>query len=202
MAPDPRGHPDSTRQALLEAARVHFGRDGYEATSVRRITSEAGVNLGAVTYHFGSKHALHEEVLARSLGPLREGVEEAVQGSPAREALEGAVAAITALARKDPNVARLVFREIAAEGAPPEPVSAALGEVVDRLADLVRDGKAQGDVEAGDPVLTAVSLLVQALGSPLMHGALAAGRGGGLRGRGEAEMDAHLSRFVDRALSP
>lgn len=201
MSSDPDAPSDSTREALLEAARIHFGRDGYEATSVRRVTAEAGVNLGAVTYHFGSKRALYEEVVARSLAPLRERIEAADQEGTRREALDEAVAAITAVVRRDPSVARLAFREVASEAPPPEPVSAALGAVLDRLAELVRDGKAEGTVEAGDPVLTAVSLLVHALGSPLMHGSLAAGRGG-LRGRGEAEMDAHLSRFVERALSP
>ena len=38
---------------------------GYEGTSMRMITGEAGVNLAAVNYHFGSKEAL---LLLRSSG--------------------------------------------------------------------------------------------------------------------------------------
>ncbi len=43
---------------------------GYEATSLRMITKEAGVNLAAVNYHFGSKEELFQAVLTRRLDPL------------------------------------------------------------------------------------------------------------------------------------
>jgi AcrR family transcriptional regulator len=40
-----------------------------EATSMRLITQQAGVNLAAVNYHFRSKEALFEAVFLRRLGP-------------------------------------------------------------------------------------------------------------------------------------
>ncbi len=43
---------------------------GFEATSMRAITAEAGVNLAAVNYHFGSKERLIEEVFSRRLTGL------------------------------------------------------------------------------------------------------------------------------------
>jgi len=43
---------------------------GFEATSMRLLTSRAGVNLAAVNYHFGSKHALIEAVFRRRLDPM------------------------------------------------------------------------------------------------------------------------------------
>ena len=43
---------------------------GYAATSLRRITATARVNLAAVNYHFGSKDALIREVFERRVGPL------------------------------------------------------------------------------------------------------------------------------------
>jgi AcrR family transcriptional regulator len=33
---------------------------GFEATSLRQLTSSAGVNLAAVNYHFGSKEELFQ----------------------------------------------------------------------------------------------------------------------------------------------
>jgi AcrR family transcriptional regulator len=61
-----------TRQALLDAAERLFAERGLEGASLRAITGEAGANLAAVHYHFGSKDGLIQAVLARRLGPLNE----------------------------------------------------------------------------------------------------------------------------------
>lgn len=61
--------PD-TKQRILNAAEQLFARDGYHATSLRSITTEARANLAAVNYHFGSKESLLEAVIERRLSPL------------------------------------------------------------------------------------------------------------------------------------
>jgi AcrR family transcriptional regulator len=63
-------HPPETRSRILDAAEVLFMEHGFEATSMRMITSLAGVNLAAVNYHFGSKDALIQEVFRRRLTEL------------------------------------------------------------------------------------------------------------------------------------
>ena len=57
----------TTQQKILNAAEALFARDGFEQTSLRQITHEAGVNLASVNYHFGSKKALIQAVIARYL---------------------------------------------------------------------------------------------------------------------------------------
>jgi len=47
-----------TRDAILAAARVGFATRGYEATSLRSIASEAGVDPGLVVHYFGTKDGL------------------------------------------------------------------------------------------------------------------------------------------------
>jgi AcrR family transcriptional regulator len=59
-----------TRAALLDAAERLFSRNGVEGTSVRGITTEAGANLAAINYHFGTKERLAVEVFARRLEPV------------------------------------------------------------------------------------------------------------------------------------
>ena len=63
------GHGD-TRKRLLEATEWLFIEGGYEAMSLRHITTRAGANLAAVNYHFGSKEALMQELLSHRLDPL------------------------------------------------------------------------------------------------------------------------------------
>ena len=59
-----------TRTRILDAAEELFMQHGFEATSMRVLTARAGVNLAAVNYHFGSKHALIEAVFRRRLDPM------------------------------------------------------------------------------------------------------------------------------------
>ena len=62
--------PHETRTRILDAAEELFMLHGFEATSMRLLTSKAGVNLAAVNYHFGSKHALIEAVFRRRVDPM------------------------------------------------------------------------------------------------------------------------------------
>jgi AcrR family transcriptional regulator len=63
---------ESTRERILEHARRLFAEKGFDATSVREITRAAGANLGAITYHFGSKESLYDAVLDQVFAPIRE----------------------------------------------------------------------------------------------------------------------------------
>jgi len=89
-----------TKERILDAAEVLFARNGFHATSVRDITSSAGVTLAAVNYYFGTKEGLFEKVLERGilslvssfrekLDAIREGTEEG--GTPE---IEGVLSAI------------------------------------------------------------------------------------------------------------
>ena len=59
-----------TRERILDVAERLFGERGFPATPLRDITTEAGVNVASVHYHFGSKEALLAEVLERRLKPI------------------------------------------------------------------------------------------------------------------------------------
>jgi AcrR family transcriptional regulator len=61
---------NETYEKILDVAERLFMEYGYEGTSTRTVISEAGVNLGAVNYHFGSKEALMQAVLRRRLATL------------------------------------------------------------------------------------------------------------------------------------
>lgn len=59
-----------TREAIIGAAEVLFAQNGFAATSLRDITKQAGVNIAAVNYHFGSKEQLLIEILDRVVLPI------------------------------------------------------------------------------------------------------------------------------------
>jgi AcrR family transcriptional regulator len=63
---------NATKTKILDAAEKLFGERGFDATSLRDITTEADVNLAAVNYHFQSKESLIEAVIMRGAGPVND----------------------------------------------------------------------------------------------------------------------------------
>jgi len=169
--PRPRAEPErpatarrhaSTVERLVASARAVFARRGYDGASIRTITREAHANLGAVTYHFGSKHALYEAVLEQVLAPLAQRVLAVVDGpGNALDRAEGTVRALFDHLRENPDMPHLMVQELAAGKTPPAPVVKALGAISGRLAQLVLEGQKAGEIRAGDPKLLALSLVYQ-----------------------------------------
>ncbi|MCZ8130439.1 MAG: TetR/AcrR family transcriptional regulator [Steroidobacteraceae bacterium] len=60
------------RQALIRAGLKLFAERGFAAASVRTLAAEAGVSIGLVRAHFGSKDGLRRAVDAHALGAVRE----------------------------------------------------------------------------------------------------------------------------------
>jgi AcrR family transcriptional regulator len=61
-----------TKTQILDAAEKLFAKQGFEATSLRAIIADAGVNLAAIHYHFRSKEGLVRAVLERRIAPINE----------------------------------------------------------------------------------------------------------------------------------
>ncbi|MGP0029241.1 MAG: TetR/AcrR family transcriptional regulator [Acidimicrobiales bacterium] len=56
--------PVDNRAALIKGARQCLEQIGYARTTARDVASAAGVSLGAIGYHFGSKEELLNEAIA------------------------------------------------------------------------------------------------------------------------------------------
>ncbi len=61
-----------TQSRILDVAERLFAEKGISSTSLRAITREAGANLAAVHYHFGSKEGLLNAVMARRARPVNQ----------------------------------------------------------------------------------------------------------------------------------
>jgi AcrR family transcriptional regulator len=59
-------------ERLLAAAKVCFLADDYHQVSTRRIADMAGVNVSMISYYFGNKEGLYEEMIRATLNPLLE----------------------------------------------------------------------------------------------------------------------------------
>jgi AcrR family transcriptional regulator len=157
-----RASPEPTHERLIEAARRVFARDGYEGASIRSITREAEANLGAITYHFGTKEKLYEEVLKRVLTPLRDRIVEVCQSQTSAEQRirDFFHAAFTHL-MDNPDQARFMV-EIRLGYGPVPPAALKLMEETGRaVASVIQEGQAEGLIRPGLPVFYVMSLMAQ-----------------------------------------
>lgn len=59
-----------TKDRILNAAERIFAEQGLDAVSLRAVTAEAGVNIAAVNYYFGSKAVLLQALTQRHFAPV------------------------------------------------------------------------------------------------------------------------------------
>ena len=101
-----------TRERILDVAERLFADSGFASTSLRDITAEAGVNLAAVNYHFGSKEALLGAILERRIQPMNERRIEMLDNVEADAGASGAEVDQIVAAFLDP-----AFQQVIAMGA-------------------------------------------------------------------------------------
>ncbi len=65
--------------AIIDIAEKLFAENGYDATSVRDIAHDAGINVAMISYYFGSKEKLMEALFERKSTNIRIKVENLIQ---------------------------------------------------------------------------------------------------------------------------
>ena len=84
-----RERSDTTRAAILDAARDLFVTRGYADTSTPDIVAAAGLTRGALYHHFEDKKALFRAVAEREAGAVAASIEQATADDlTPREALK------------------------------------------------------------------------------------------------------------------
>jgi AcrR family transcriptional regulator len=153
---------DPVRARLLATARDLFSAKGFEETSVREITAAAGANLGAITYHFGSKEALYLASIESVADPLVDAVAAAsMRSGSAVDRLEAVVRAVLGHLSSNSGAPRILLRELAGDRPIPAPMASAMRRNLGVLMQVITDGQREGTIRSGDPVLLALSVVAQ-----------------------------------------
>ena len=156
---------------MLDAAAEVFAERGFEGARVAHIAKAAGLSVGAIYNHYGSKAELLAAVVEqhsdRELVDLLAGSDTSAAGVTDLIELLGA-----GLIADRPSASLLAEVILAARRDPA--LAAGLAEQVTRredfIADLVRFGQASGDlVDDVDPDVVARFCLMLALGSLLVR---------------------------------
>ncbi|MDM5339405.1 forespore capture DNA-binding protein RefZ [Fictibacillus enclensis] len=105
----------ATKIKIAEAAVELFTCQGYQGTSVRQIAKKAGVNLALVSYHFGGKKGLLEELVSSFYeGYIRkiEVVYHTSADQPEKERLLEVIESVLNYQLRQPHLSRFVHREM------------------------------------------------------------------------------------------
>jgi AcrR family transcriptional regulator len=150
----------ATAAALIAVGRRLFALHGYDGTSVRQLTAEAGANLGAITYHFGSKRELYDCVVASVVTPLAERLEGVVAGGgSALSRVAEVVRAYFAHLAANRDMPRLMLQELALGGVPSAALGVPMSRVLGALTRLVVEGQESGEIRSGEAQVMAVFMM-------------------------------------------
>jgi AcrR family transcriptional regulator len=169
---------DITKDAILDAATQLFAAQGFDGASIRMITAAAGTNLGAITYHFGTKDALFEAVIARSVEPLvkRIGVLAGRSDAPLAR-LEEATRTLFDLLSTHPELPRLLVHVLAGDRPIPMAARALLERNHGVVSRIITEGQQDGSIRSGDPRLLALGVAALPIWLTLMRRPLSAAIG-------------------------
>ncbi|WP_339385764.1 TetR/AcrR family transcriptional regulator [Burkholderia sp. Ac-20379] len=161
------------REAILRAARGTFARRGFDATSVREISRECGVDAALIAHHFGAKDALwlavvehiaeHTEAFVAAL--------RALGGAPltARERLEQAIALLVREVFAEPDLGMFFSTAATAEG---ERLDILIDKLVrpcrDAFVPLLAAAAEAGDIAMADADLS-FFMLVNAISTTVSY---------------------------------
>jgi TetR/AcrR family transcriptional regulator, fatty acid metabolism regulator protein len=149
------GTAERQRQILEAAVRV-FARNGYHTSRVADVAAEAGVAHGLVYHYFPSKAALLEAVFQETWQGLLEELRRLEgSGDTAREQLRKVAAIVLRTWRRDPDLIRVLVREVA-RSPQLQDQAEAVGDVLGVIERIVARGQDAGELRSDlDPRLSA-----------------------------------------------
>lgn len=206
-AANPRGrpggaNPPDVRGAILDAAETLFARQGYAATPVREIAAACDVTPAMVHYYFGSKHALLQQVLERTLEPLAGAI--VAMRATGQAPLGEMVGLLMRTFTEHPSLPALIAREVLLPGGVMQQhflhyLAPRLGGAVPAL---LRQEQVAGRVRADlDPQLGTLTLLSLCAFPFIARDLAGPGLGIAYDEQGMRELRRHVERTLQEAFS-
>ena len=111
----PKDTDSDTSAAISRAALQRFAAQGFEATSLREIAGDAGVDVALISYRFGGKQGLWKDIVSQAGADLSVALEQVPGNSEeasAQQRLDHSARAFLAYLLDRPEVPRLLLRDI------------------------------------------------------------------------------------------
>ena len=199
--------PES-RTAILDAAEVRFARAGFDATTIKEIAADAGVNSALLYYYFADKEALYGAVVSRFIERIATEMARTFVGDEAPAArVAGFAMRQGRMFESEPRFRKLLGRELIDFDA--RHAQAAIRRLAattfERLHATIAEGQRAGVFRQDlDPRFAAISLVGQTayfhFARPAVEILLADGKP--LPAGTSDAFSAHVAQFTLAALAP
>jgi AcrR family transcriptional regulator len=148
---------EEKRRLILDAAVRVFAHKGFHTSRVGDIAEEAGVAHGLLYHYFSSKDEVLETIFRENWGVLVERIDAVVRsGESARDQLRHVAAILLRTWRHEPDVVRVLIREIARSAEVQERIGD-LVKPIEAIRRIIERGQETGEFRADlDPALAAV----------------------------------------------
>ncbi|HEY1367291.1 MAG TPA: TetR/AcrR family transcriptional regulator [Gaiellaceae bacterium] len=139
---------NAKRELILAAAVRVFARKGFHTCRVGDIAEEAGVAHGLLYHYFASKDELLETIFRETWSELLAAIRDVeASGEPATEQLRQVAAILLRSWRRDPDLVRVLVREVVRGGELQRRVDE-IGAGHTALTRIVERGQASGEFRA------------------------------------------------------
>ena len=140
--------PEEKRRLLLDAAVRVFARRGFHTCRVGDIAEEAGVAHGLLYHYFASKDEVLETIFRETWAELLRALREIENsGDPAREQLRHVAATVLRTWRHDPDLVRVLIREVA-RGPQLQNEVDEIRQAFEAIERIVERGRERGELRA------------------------------------------------------
>lgn len=151
------------RESILSTAMQLFGQKGFEGTSVREIAAGADVNPAMISYYFGSKEKLFENLVEHKAGFLKGVFAELVDNTSLSQ-IEKLYIVIDSYVERiflSPQFHQLLHRELSLDRRPQmkDAISNILLRNFVSVKKIMQDGVDSGEFNVVDNELTIASII-------------------------------------------
>ncbi|MEY4927064.1 MAG: hypothetical protein RI894_1500 [Bacteroidota bacterium] len=162
------------RQKILVAAEKLFAEHGFEGTSTRTLSQEAGVNLAMISYYFGSKEDLYKTLVTERTAPFRDAIESFVSlETTAWQKMELIIDGYVDRMFESSSLHKIIYRELSMDNSPiyeiiVNHISKNMQNVRRIIEMGIESGEFKPDVESQLVMPTITGTIVQVIKSPTL----------------------------------
>lgn len=157
----PRVDDPGARAKIAAAAEELFAERGFDGAAIRDITKKAGVNSAMIHYYFGNKEGLYLAILEAAASRVQALlIETTGRSGSTRDRLASFVEAYAAYMLSQPNLARILYREMLTGARHIKKIAQQYATVnYTMLRTLLSDGVNRGELRPLDADLAPISLM-------------------------------------------